>query len=729
MSTKTLLLSLVLFPLLFEGSILRGQSVQFIKDTQPVAVHRADFKPLPSGKLVISKVSGEITANYRPGPGDFHLFARLKILNFGQTDGIFNLCGNLFGFDGRLRDYFVNGHIFGSGVKSLGEAGKSVSEGRFFNFEIIRKDNKIRFLIDGKEIIQVTGDFIFNNPMGFRPNKAKILISEWRGEGNWVRVSPKPPFFTLPIIDVAHETSRQEIIDRENRVFIGQPGVIQSPDGHEMAMILPDNDGQYNSVVIFSTDEGRTWTPPAELPSSLSGDRHQCLYAPDKRLVITFRDCARESPTTNDFVAWVGRYQDLKAGAEGQYRIRLLDNLSEWDGSYPVFELLPGGSFLAATYGKWDRDQKKSFKGVHFKLDEIDAKYRQLPDVVDVFVNEKEGYDTYRIPALLYTVKGTLLAFAEGRSSLSDHAENDIVLKRSQNRGASWLPLQVVAEDGANSLNNPLVVQDKKTGRVLLMYQRYPRSHDERSVGPGYESDTICRTYLIHSDDDGVHWSSPKDITRQVKRPTWVTSTASGPGNGIQLKHGAHKGRLIMPFNQGPYGKWRVYAVFSDDHGRHWQWGEVAFEKDKGLGNEVQMAELSDGSVMLNSRSAYGKKYRKTAISRDGGVNWTGLRDEKQLIEPQCMGSFISLNHTGYEPPPLLYAGPGSQKSRKFGTIYVSLDDGFTWGYNRCLYNGAYAYSSLTDMDKGRFGLLFERDGYQKISFLTQTLEDLLRDE
>ena len=187
--------------------------------------------------------------------------------------------------------------------------------------------------------------------------------------------------------------------------------------------------------------------------------------------------------------------------------------------------------------------------------------------LTDVFVNGQDGYPAYRIPALIATQRGTLLAFAEGRANLRDHAENDIVLKRSTDRGNTWGTLQVIHQDGANSLGNPTAVIVRETGRVLLMYQRYAKGFDEHKAEPGLDGPRICRTFTQYSDDDGATWSNPVEVTRQVKRPTEVTSTATGPGIGVQLARGKYSGRILMPFNQGPYGQWKVYAVISDDHG------------------------------------------------------------------------------------------------------------------------------------------------------------------
>ncbi len=541
---------------------------------------------------------------------------------------------------------------------------------------------------------------------------------------NSLKVTPK--FFVYKTVsnDGGITWSSPEIVCTHEKMKLCEPGIIRSPDGSQIAMLLRENGRKYNSGIVFSNDEGESWSAPREVHASLTGDRHQCLYAPDGRIVVTFRDMAEFSPTKGDFVAWVGTYKDLLEGNEGQYRIRLLDNKDSWDCGYPGFEVFPDGTFYAVTYGIWDKGDLNYIKSTTFKLEEIDKKAKEIPKYIDVFKENIEGYDTYRIPSLLTSNKGTLLAFCEGRSSRSDHAHNDIVLKRSTNNGKSWEKLQIVAEDGDNTLSNPLAVVVSETGRILLMFQRYPEGFHEREVVPGLEGSKICRTYITHSDDDGKVWSEPKEITSSVKRPTWVTSTAGGPGNGIQIKNGKYKGRLIMPFNQGPYGKWKVYAVISDDLGESWFYGEVAFEEDPGLGNEVQMVELSDGSVMLNSRSANGLMQRKTAISNDGGENWTGLIDDPNLVEPICMGSIIRYSFADKRNKSrIIFANPATKVGRMFGSLKLSYDEGKTWEMEKCIYNGSYAYSSICKMKNDNIGVLFERDEYSSISFMPVNLE------
>ncbi len=343
---------------------------------------------------------------------------------------------------------------------------------------------------------------------------------------------------------------------------------------------------------------------------------------------------------------------------------------------------------------------------------------------IDVFTGGVEGYDTYRIPSVLTTKSGTILAFAEGRASLSDHAENDIVLKRSLDGGFTWSPLETIAEDGEHCLNNPTAVQIQETGRILLMYQRYFKGFDERKAEPGYDGEKVCRTYIICSDDDGATWSEPEEVTRGVKRETVVTSTATGPGIGIELTRGEHAGRVIMPFNQGPYDNWKVYAAYSDDQGTTWKYGEVAPEHSKGMGNEVQMVEMPDGSIQLNSRSASGNKLRKVAYSLDGGETWSGLVDHPELPEPECMGSILRFSFTWKsDRSRILFSNPASEENRETGTIRISYDEGKTWPVNKVICSDSFAYSCLTKIDGETVGVLYETDNYGKITFTIIPLE------
>ncbi len=355
------------------------------------------------------------------------------------------------------------------------------------------------------------------------------------------------------------------------------------------------------------------------------------------------------------------------------------------------------------------------------------------PQFSDVFASGKEGYKSIRIPAVAVSRNGTVLAFAEGRTVATDQASNDIILKRSSDGGKTWGPLQIIAEDGANSLNNPTVVVERKSGRVYLMYQRIPAHLKEasRDIETGYEGTNVYRNMLIWSDDSGATWSKPLDVTRTTKRPAGATTLASGPGNGIQLTRGPHKGRIILPFNEGPYWQWNNFAVYSDDRGRSWQYGENvpgAFVPDNKQGhrsqlNEAQMVELSDGSVRLNSRTFAGAYLRKTSVSKDGGKTWSKVEDVPELRDPSCNGSIFRFSfNNGKGQGKILYSGPDSME-RDTGTIYLSLDDGRTWPVKRILWPGSFAYSALVKTADGFVGCLFETDNYGRIVFARFPIE------
>jgi hypothetical protein len=167
-------------------------------------------------------------------------------------------------------------------------------------------------------------------------------------------------------------------------------------------MLLRENSRRANSQIIFSEDEGKTWSEPRPMPNELNGDRHVCKYAPDGRLLISFRDRSPSkyhgdlleiakkknepdyskiavkhglgSPTEGDWVAWVGTYDDLVNSTPGQYRIRIKDNKNGWDTTYPGVELLPDGTFVITTYGHWEKGEEPYILSVRFSLKELDAK-------------------------------------------------------------------------------------------------------------------------------------------------------------------------------------------------------------------------------------------------------------------------------------------------------------------------------------------------------------------
>lgn len=331
------------------------------------------------------------------------------------------------------------------------------------------------------------------------------------------------------------------------------------------------------------------------------------------------------------------------------------------------------------------------------------------PPLVDAFQSGQDGYHTYRIPALVTTPKGDLLAICEGRkTSRADHGDVDIVARRSTDGGRTWEPMTRIYEEGGDqkiTIGNPCPVVDRIKGVIWL-----PLTRDNKDV------------LITSSADDGRNWSAPRVITSQVKRNNW-TWYATGPGNGIQLTRGPHKGRLVIPCDHRLAGvadrraSSRSHVIYSDDHGKTWRAGGGTQPKM----NECAVVELADGSLLLNMRSFRGRQRRAIAFSRDGGQTWSACREDPALIEPVCQAAMIrwtrpSAGKAG-KTGPLLFCNPASTRRREQLTIRISRDDGKTWPQSRLLYAGSSAYCSLAVLPNGDVGVLFERDEYRKLTF------------
>jgi sialidase-1 len=335
-----------------------------------------------------------------------------------------------------------------------------------------------------------------------------------------------------------------------------------------------------------------------------------------------------------------------------------------------------------------------------------------------VFKGRSDASMAFRIPALLPLPAGPLLAFAELRPTLADNGTNDLVVSSSPDAGGTWTTPRVIADLPARSLNNPCVVQVGRglhAGRTLLLFQSFPTGCGETCVEPGVIGEKICQTLIIHSDDRGATWSASRDITAGTKRPTGVTSVASGPGVGIQLTVGPHAGRILIPFNEGPYGAWRVYAAWSDDGGDTWSFGEPAPDGSPGRGNEVQAVERPDGSILMVSRQFGGGGRRKSTVSRDGGATWSPLMTVPDLVDPSCMGGLAARTVGGRQT--IVCSGPGSPTARVDGTLWASFDGGVTWPASVRIADGPFAYSVPTFLDDRRVGVLYEIDRTGTIAF------------
>jgi sialidase-1 len=341
------------------------------------------------------------------------------------------------------------------------------------------------------------------------------------------------------------------------------------------------------------------------------------------------------------------------------------------------------------------------------------------PRFSDIYIAGDGGYHTYRIPSVIATPKGTLLAFAEGRrAAAADAGDIDLIVRRSNDGGESWSPIRIVWDDGPNTVGNPCPVIDARTGAIWLLITRNLGGDREPAIIAGTSAGTRT-VWTMKSDDDGVTWSSPVEITPAVKAADWGWY-ATGPGVGIQTA----SGRLVVPANHSESGIHRSHLIFSDDGGKSWRLGASA---DAGT-NESQVVELTDGRLLLNMRNhpAKPENFRMIATSQDLGQTLSKATADRSLVEPPAQASLLRLTTAKRgDRDRLLFANPASTARERL-TVRLSYDEGATWPVARVVVEGPAAYSSLVVLPDRSIGVLFEqgaRTPYETITFARFTLE------
>jgi sialidase-1 len=349
-----------------------------------------------------------------------------------------------------------------------------------------------------------------------------------------------------------------------------------------------------------------------------------------------------------------------------------------------------------------------------------------------------DPYHTFRIPAVVITKKGTVLAFAEGRrDSAADYGDIEVVMRRSVDKGRTWHVLKKIADHKTHTAGNPVPIVTG-TGRVVLVHVRNAGTATEKLITTGVVGPLNGRrVYVQHSDDDGITWTKPREITVSVKKGTWRWY-ATGPGHGIQLKHGKHAGRLVVVGNHSvePTGKdtggERKYnaghGIYSDDLGATWHLGYIdETPNDNWINvNESTAAELPDGRVYISSRNnSAAPGNRADAYSSDGGRTLDKpFQPQAGITTPVVEGSLLHLG----TPDVLLYSGPGHSDKRAAMTIRASHDQGITWKTVHTVDQLPAAYSDLVRIDKDTVGLLYETgrtDPYETIAFLRIPVSEL----
>ena len=280
----------------------------------------------------------------------------------------------------------------------------------------------------------------------------------------------------------------------------------------------------------------------------------------------------------------------------------------------------------------------------------------------------------------------------------------------------------MIWHDDSNTCGNACPVVDQTTGQVWLLLTHNLGQDNEKAIGQR-RSEGTRTAWVCQSGDDGLTWSQPREITKTVKKLEWGWY-ATGPGIGIQLRYGAHAGRLLIPVNYSvqpnPYRsdlfEYGDAVIHSDDHGQTWQLGGSV----PGLGiDEPQVVELEDGIVMMNMRSSYGN-LRVISISKDAGQTWSEAWRDAALVEPPCEASILRFTERPkWGKSRILFSNPASAKGRANLTVRLSSDEGQSWAVSKQVNAGPSAYSCLAVLSDMTIGCLYEQgnaDAYEKIT-------------
>lgn len=338
-------------------------------------------------------------------------------------------------------------------------------------------------------------------------------------------------------------------------------------------------------------------------------------------------------------------------------------------------------------------------------------------------INEKLGFKNlfsaknqnnvacYRIPALITAPNGDLVAAIDERvpscGDLKHNKDINIVIRRSTDNGATWSAIETIVDYPlGKSASDPSMIVDKITGEIFMFFNYMDLEHEK----------DVYYLKVIKSSDNGKTWSTPRDITSQITKPTWqkdfkfITS-----GRGIQTS----KGKLLHTLVNLQKG---LHLFASDDHGKSWYLINTPIKP----ADESKIVELSNDTWMVNSR-VNGKGNRYVHTSLDEGKTWETTLDTT-LIGPGCNASLLKYSSklNGTKKNILLFANANDKKERKNMTIKVSYDNGKSWSKDKTIYAGSAAYPSMTILSNGDIGLFFEKDNYQENVFVRLTLNQLI---
>lgn len=341
----------------------------------------------------------------------------------------------------------------------------------------------------------------------------------------------------------------------------------------------------------------------------------------------------------------------------------------------------------------------------------------------DLFVvGDDPAYNIYHIPGIVVTAKGTVLAWCEARkrpAGVSDWDDIRILLRRSTDDGKTWSAQKSIANVEGPKQKNPFALRMKNVDPNDVTYNNPVLIADKDGTVHMLFCLEYMRTFYQRSDDDGVTWSKPAEITATFdafkKEYDWKV-LATGPNHSIQLK----TGRLVVPvwLSTGTGGNAHrpsvTATIYSDDQGKTWKAGDIAVPcTDEWINpNETVAIELNDGRVMLNVRSESKAHRRLITISPDGATNWSTPKFDDALLEPICMAGIVRYNHDGkslilFSNPHNLEGGrestpePGKSRARKNVSVKISRDEGQTWPVNKTIEPGPSMYSDIAVSQSG----------------------------
>lgn len=334
---------------------------------------------------------------------------------------------------------------------------------------------------------------------------------------------------------------------------------------------------------------------------------------------------------------------------------------------------------------------------------------------VDLFRQGDDGVHTYRIPALVETRKGTLIAVADARHDKSSDLPGRIslVMRRSFDKGTTWSPAQVIRKVEQGGVGDASLLLDRGSGRVWCFHGYGPPGIGFPTAKPGAVTGAeTLQVHAIYSDDDGDTWSPPVDITPQIKDPSWQAMFATS-GTHFETSHG----RYLVPMVVRDSGR-AVSArnAYSDDKGRTWKIGPAI-----GRGtDESKAVELADGTILENMRAG---KARAVARSRDGGITFDEPAEEAALVDPSCNAGITRYQRRGRN---LLVFTNAASERRENLSVKISPDGGRTWTGGRTIHSGPAAYSTVIALRDGTIGVLYERGekyAAERITFARFNLE------